>query len=76
MCAVYEICEVCNVDHWYDDTVCRWPITAMSLFWLELHPKHPHVEDGLEQIEWKIRSIIDNPSFKPGRDTLVHINPS
>lgn len=59
MCAIYDICETCDVDHYYDRSVCRWPLTALSLFWLDLHPDHPHVPDGLQKIESEIRRIVE-----------------
>ncbi len=75
MCAVYEICEVCDVDHGWENTVCPWPLAASTLFWLDLHPDHPHVPEGLEHIEHKVRLIVENPSFRLEREAHVHINP-
>lgn len=59
MCAIYEICEVCNVDHYYDRSVCRWRLAALTLFYLDLHPDHPLVPSELQKIEGEIKRIIE-----------------
>lgn len=62
MCPVYELCEVCDVDHYYEDSPCPWYLTARTIFYLDLHPDHPFVPDGLRRIEEEIEEIIaDDP---------------
>ncbi len=55
---VYDICEACDVDHSRDSSVCKWPLTAITLFYLRLHPDHPFVPCGLARIELKILEMV------------------
>lgn len=59
MCAVYEVCEACDVDHGYAGTICKWKLTDVALFYLNMHPEHPFVDPGLEKIEHTIQMLLE-----------------
>ena len=61
MCAVYEICDACDVDHFYTQTTCRFPLTARAINAIEYDTLgHPFAPGATALVEAVINSLIED----------------